>query len=60
MELEKRYYRHFEAKRAEILAREVESSGTGADIAKLQEEGMEPSVRLKELFNLKKRKHNKS
>jgi DNA primase len=48
-ELTKKYYRNFEAKRAEILAQEVESGGVGADIAKLQEEGMEPSRQLKEL-----------
>jgi DNA primase len=57
-ELRKRYYRNFEAKRAEILALEVESSGAGADIARLQEEGMEPSVKLKELDALRNRKRN--
>jgi DNA primase len=57
-EMEKRYYRNFEARRAEILAMEVESGGAGADIARLQEEGMEPSTKLRELDARKSRKRN--
>ncbi len=60
LELEKRYYRNFEAKRAEILALDVEAGGTGADIARLQEEGMEPSARLRELDSRKSKKRNSS
>jgi DNA primase len=60
MELEKRYYRNFEAKRAEILALDVESGGAGADIARLQEEGMEPSARLRELDVRKMKKRSSS
>ncbi|MFC1902249.1 DNA primase [Chloroflexota bacterium] len=55
MELKKQYYRNFEAKRAEILAHEAELGGAGADLARLEAEGMEPSTRLKEVFAHKKR-----
>jgi DNA primase len=60
LELEKRYYRNFEARRAESLAMEAETGGTGADITKLQEEGMEPSTKLRELDARKNRKRNPS
>ena len=59
-ELEKQYYRNFEARRAEILAMEVESGGVGADIVRLQEEGMEPSTKLRELDARKSKKRNPS
>ena len=55
LELEKQYYRNFEARRGEIFAQEVESGGKGADIARLQKEGIEPSTKLKELDAHKKR-----
>jgi DNA primase len=59
-ELEKRYYRNIEAQRAEILALEAEAGGAGADLARLQEEGMEPSTRLRELDARKIKKRNSS
>jgi DNA primase len=59
-ELEKRYYRNIEAQRAEALAMEAEAGGAGADIARLQEEGMEPSARLRELDARKIKKRNSS
>jgi DNA primase len=49
LELQKKYYRNLEARRSEIFAQEVESSGKGADLIRLQQEGIEPSTRLKEL-----------
>ena len=45
-----------EAKRAEIFALEAESGGTGADLAKLEEEGIEPSIQLREVFAQKARR----
>jgi DNA primase len=55
LELEKRYYQNLEARRGEIFAQEVESGGKGADIARLEKEGMEPSTKLRELEAQKKR-----
>jgi DNA primase len=54
-ELEKRYYQNLEARRGEIFAQEVESGGKGADIVRLQKEGIEPSTKLRELDAHKKR-----
>jgi DNA primase len=54
-ELEKRYFQNLEARRAEIFAQEVASGGQGADIARLQQEGIEPSTKLRELDAQKKR-----
>ena len=48
--LKERYFKNLEAKRAEVFASEAESGGTGADLAKLEEEGIEPSVQLREIF----------
>jgi len=48
--LKERYFRNLEAKRAEVFASEAESRGTGADLTKLKEEGIEPSVQLKQIF----------
>jgi len=56
LELKKQYYRNFEAKRAEILALEVASGGIGADLARLEEEGIEPSTQLREVFAHKNKK----
>ncbi|OGO32686.1 MAG: DNA primase [Chloroflexi bacterium RBG_16_56_11] len=49
MELEKRHLKNFEARRAEILAMEAASGGAGADVARLEQEGIEPSTRLRDL-----------
>jgi len=57
-ELEKRYYQNFEARRSEIFAQEVESGGKGADIVRLQKEGIEPSTKLRELDAHKKLNHS--
>ena len=48
--LKERYFKNLEAKRAEVFASEAESGGTGADLTKLEEEGIEPSVQLKQIF----------
>ncbi len=51
--LKERYFKNLEAKRAEVFASEAESGGTGADLAKLEKEGIEPSVQLREIFTKK-------
>ncbi len=56
--LRERYLKSLEAKRAEIFAFEAESSGPGADLAKLEAEGIEPSVQLKEVFAQKGRRRS--
>jgi len=48
--LKERYFKNLEAKRAEVFASEAESGGAGADLTKLKEEGIEPSVQLKQIF----------
>jgi DNA primase len=55
--LRKEYLRNLEAKRAELLALEVELKGAGADIVKLEEEGIETAIQLKEVFSQKGGKH---
>ncbi len=51
--LRKEYLRNREAKRAEVLALEVELKGAGADIVRLEEEGIETAIQLKEVFSRK-------
>jgi DNA primase len=51
--LRKDYLQSQEAVRKEIFSLEVESGGTGADLARLQQEGIEPSQKLKEVFSQK-------
>jgi len=50
LSLRKKFLQSLEAKRAEKLALEAESGGTGAELAKLEEEGIESSVQLKQIF----------
>ncbi|OGO23906.1 MAG: DNA primase [Chloroflexi bacterium RBG_16_50_9] len=50
-ELRKQYYRDFEAKRVEVLALEAQEKGKEADIAKLKEDGFEPSNQLRIIFS---------
>ena len=50
LRLRENFLKDLEAKRAERFALEVESGGAGADLARLEEEGIEPSIRLKEVF----------
>jgi DNA primase len=58
--LKERYFKNLEAKRAEVFASEAESRGTGADLAKLEEEGIEPSVQLKQIFAQKGRRRSET
>jgi len=52
--LHERYLKSLESKRAEAFASEAETGGTGADLVKLEREGIEPSIQLKEVFAQKK------
>jgi len=56
LRLREKFLRNLEAKREAIFALEAESSGTGADLAKLKEEGIEPSIQLGEVFAQKSQK----
>ena len=55
LRLREKFLRNLEVKREAIFALEAESSGTGADLAKLKEEGIEPSIQLGEVFAQKSR-----
>ena len=48
LRLRKEFLRNLEARREEVLALEVELGGAGADLAKLEEQGIEVSVQLGE------------
>jgi len=48
--LRERYLKSMEAKKAGILALEAEAGGTSAELAKLDEQGIEPSIQLREIF----------
>ena len=50
LRLQEEFYKSLERKRQAIFALEVETKGTGADVARLKEEGIEPSVQLGEVF----------
>jgi len=56
--LRERFLKNLEAKRAEIFALEVEVKGAGADLVKLEAEGIEPSIQLKEVFAQKGRRRS--
>ncbi len=47
------YLKGLERKREAVFALEAEAGGTGADLAKLEEEGIEPSIQLREVFRSK-------
>ncbi|MFC1913975.1 DNA primase [Chloroflexota bacterium] len=53
--LKLRFFRNLEARKAEKLALEAETGGAGADLAKLEEQGMEPSTQIREIFQQKLR-----
>ena len=53
LSLKREYLTNVEAKRASSFAHEVETKGSGADLAKLKEEGIEPSIQLREVFTQK-------
>jgi DNA primase len=50
LNLRKKYLQNLEVRRAETLALEAELGGAGADLAKLKQEGIEPSTQLLEVF----------
>lgn len=54
--LQERYYKNEEARKADRLALEAESGGTSAELAKLEAEGIEPALRLKEIYTQKSRR----
>jgi len=43
-----------------MLALEAETGGSGADLSKLEEEGIEPSIQLKEMFDRKNQRRTGS
>ncbi len=43
-----KHAKELEARRVDIFASEAETKGAGADLAKLKNEGMEPSIKLRE------------
>ena len=56
LRLREKFLRGLEAKREEVLALEAESGGTAAELAKLQEQGIEVSVQLGEVFTQRNRR----
>ena len=50
------YLKNLEEKRARTFAFEAESGGAGADLARLEEAGIEPSIQLKEIYSQKARR----
>ena len=56
LRLREEYLRGLERKREAVFTLEAESGGTGADLAKLEEEGIETAVQLREVFTQKARR----
>ncbi len=56
LRLREKFLRNLEAKRGEILAMEAKDGGTAAELAKLEEQGIEPSIQLGEIFSQKVRR----
>lgn len=48
-----RHYRNLEAKRAEVFAVAAEAGGSGADLARLEEDGIDNALQLKESYTQK-------
>jgi len=53
--LRKAFLLNQEAMRAEVFAMDSETGGAGAALARLKEEGLEPSIQLKDVFARKQR-----
>jgi DNA primase len=53
LRLQEKFLRSLEAKREEVLALEAKSGGTAAELAKLEEQGIEVSVQLGKVFTQK-------
>jgi DNA primase len=56
LRLRQKFLQSLEAKRAERLAFEASSAGTGAELAKLEEEGIETAAQLREVFTQKRQR----
>jgi len=56
LNLRKKYQRNLETKREQAFALEAQSGGSNAELAKLEEQGIEPSIQLKEIFAQKKKR----
>ena len=56
LRLREEFLRSLAAKREEVLALEAESGGTAAELAKLQQQGVEVSVQLGEVFTQRRRR----
>jgi len=55
LRLREKFLRSLETKRGAVLALEAEAGGTAAELAKLEEQGIEVSIQLGEVFTQKKR-----
>lgn len=53
LNLRKKFLQNMEAKKAEVLALEAEAGGTVAELAKLEEQGIEITIQLGEVFTQK-------
>jgi len=53
LNLRKEYLRNLESKKAEVLASEAETGGPAAELAKLEEQGIEGAVQLGKIFTEK-------
>lgn len=56
LNLRQKFLQNLEAKKAEVLALEAEAGGTAAELAKLEAEGIEPAIQLREVFKEKARR----
>ncbi len=54
LSLREKYLRNLETKKEALLALEAESKGTAAELAKLQEQGIDVSIQLRETFTQKR------
>ena len=55
LRLREKFLRSLETKREAVLALEAEAGGTAAELAKLEEQGIEVSIQLGEVFSQKRR-----
>ena len=58
LRLQEKFLRSLEAKREEVLALEAKSGGTAAELAKLEEQGIEVSVQLGKVFTQKSQRRS--
>lgn len=56
LNLRKKFFQNLEAKKGEALKLEADTGGTTAELAKLEEQGIEASVQLGQVFSQKSRK----